>query len=167
MCICTRTEERCHNHVLMLLAHIQNLGLRIKKEKCRLKPTQASQFFGMCLDVRTAGVTLTRKKASVPNELLLPFLSGTCCHMEAMSPPLGSYGSLSPGGATGHSAHAPCTEVSHEQGTVPTEAPPSQGAGHKEAVRSPQLVALAALCAEPAGLSCACMNRQHSGSSIY
>ncbi len=129
--ICAQMEERCRNHVVVLLAHVQSLGLHINEKKRRLQPAQTTQFLGIQTEERQEALRLC---------LSLFQLGATWNYLEALPMPFESYGGIIASRALGAPAHAPGTEVPTVPGTMLTEAPACQGADHQKALRGHQMV---------------------------
>lgn len=68
--LCADTEARCREHLLILLDHIQHLGLRLNLKKSRLEPSQKTQFLGLVVDSQAGLLSLSEgRHQSLRSEL--------------------------------------------------------------------------------------------------
>ena len=69
--VCARSEEQCRSSVDWLLQHMEHLGLCLNR-----KPSQSTEFLGMCLDARAGTVSLTPVRQAALRACLSQFRLG-------------------------------------------------------------------------------------------
>lgn len=137
--MCSQTEEQCHRHVFVSLAHIPSLGLRINS-KVQTAAHADPPVSRNVVECHGWVGNINTGEAGIPQNLPLSFSPGNQYYLETLSTPLGPCGGISTSGATGSFAHVSGTKVFIAPGAMPTETPAGHGTGLQKAMCGPQVV---------------------------